>query len=263
MPTAERRRSLLPRSDLAAWRRTLRYYIARLATGFVMRILFGFRIEGRDRLARQPAIYCFNHGSWTDPFVLMTVLPLRPRLFFFGPKEEDMTEGGRNRLMHWTGTTVPFKPGKDDLLETTRRVAAVLDAGGVLAIAGEGRIHPRERDLFPLEQGTAYFALRSRVPIIPLAVNGNSWLHFRGRIRVRVGEPIGADGRPTREAIATLTERVEAAFRELIADAPEATVSRGTFGRLTEMFNDWGEGSPEAAERARQRTAARRARRGG
>lgn len=258
--TAERRRGALPRSDVAAWRRTIRYYVARLATSFVMRILFALRVEGRGHLAQRPAIYCFSHGSWTDPFMLMTVLPLRPRLFFFGPKEEDMTEGGRNRLMHWTGTTVPFKPGKDDLLETTRRVAAVLESGAVLAIAGEGRIHPRERELFPLEPGTAYFALRSRVPIVPVAITGNSWLHFRGRIRIRVGQPIVPEGRPTREAIAALTGRVEAALRQLVADAPEATVSSGTFGRLTEMFNDWGEATPEAAERARQRSDAHRAR---
>ncbi len=57
-------------------------------------------------------------------------LPWRPRLYFFGPKEEDMSQGGRNRLMTWTGTAVPFKPAKNDLLEATRRVGAVFDAGG-------------------------------------------------------------------------------------------------------------------------------------
>ena len=85
--------------------------------------------RGRDRLPSGPAIYCFNHLSWADPFVLMAVLPFRPRLWFFGPKEEDMRVGGRNRVMHWTGTAIPYKPGKNDLLEATRRVAAVIDTG--------------------------------------------------------------------------------------------------------------------------------------
>ena len=83
----------------------------------------GPRVEGRERLPAGPAIYCFNHLSWTDPFVLMATLPFRPRLSFFGPKEEDMAVGGRNRLMTWTGTAIPYKPGKNDLLEATRRVA--------------------------------------------------------------------------------------------------------------------------------------------
>ncbi len=123
----------------------------------------------------------------------MAVLPFRPRLSFFGPKEEDMGVGGRNRVMHWTGTTIPYKPGKNDLLDATRRVAAVIGAGGVVAIAGEGRIGAIESALLPLNDGPAYFALRSRVPLVPIAINGTSWLRFGGRVRVRVGEPIVDD----------------------------------------------------------------------
>ena len=54
-----------------------------------------------------PVILAGNHMSWADPFVLMAVLPFRPRLWFFGPKEEDMAVGGRNRVMYWTGTAIP------------------------------------------------------------------------------------------------------------------------------------------------------------
>jgi 1-acyl-sn-glycerol-3-phosphate acyltransferase len=224
-----------------------------------VRVLFRIELVGRSNLARTPAIYCFSHPSWIDPFILMTALPLRPRLYFFGPKEEDMTVGGRNRLMHWTGTAVAFKPDKNDLLETTRRVAAVLESGGVLAIAGEGRIHARERDILPLESGPAYFALRSEVPLIPVAITGNSWLHFRGRIRVHVGEPFVAQGKATQEAIAELTAQLDATLRAMVRDVPDGVPSRGVFGRFTELFNDWGSGTPEADERARQRSAARRA----
>src|SRR4029453_11929056 len=120
------------------------------------------------RLPAGPAIYCFNHLSWADPFVLMAVLPFRPRLWFFGPKEEDMGLGGRNRLMFWTGTAIPYKPGKNDLLDATRRVGAVLGSGAVVAIAGEGRIHVRETELLPVSEGAAYFALRSGVPLVPI-----------------------------------------------------------------------------------------------
>ena len=49
-----------------------------------------------------------------------------------------MGVGGRNRLMTWTGMAVPYKPGKNDLLDTTRRVQAVLDAGWSLASSGRG-----------------------------------------------------------------------------------------------------------------------------
>lgn len=180
----------------------------------------------------------------------MAVLPIRPRLYFFGPREEDMTAGGRNRIMSWTGTPIPYKPGKNDLLAATRRVSAVFSAGGVLAIAGEGRIHASESELWPLNDGAAYFALRSGIPIVPLAIHGTSWLRFGGRVSIRVGEPLAVDGRPTREALTILTRRTWEALHDLVRDAPDVPVP-GRFGRwLTERFNDWPEGSREATRAA-------------
>ena len=240
----------LPRSDLPRWNRTVRYYTSRLAVALLMRLLFRLRVEGRENLPAGPALLCFAHLSWMDPFLLFATLPLRPRLYLFGPKEDDLRVGPRNQLMYWTGAPVPFKPAKTDLLETTRRVQAVFSAGGVLAIAGEGRIHVGERALLPLQAGAAYFALRAGVPMVPVALNGLSWLGFRRRLRVRVGVPIEASGRPTSEAIAALTARTEAALLALVADAPD--VARpGRFGLwLTDRFNDWPEGSRAAAEAA-------------
>ncbi len=247
-----RDRPRLPGPDVSPWRRTIRYLASRIAAGSIARAYLRVRLVGRERLPAGPAIYCFNHLSWADPFVLMAVLPYRPRLWFFGPKEEDMSTGGRNRLMFWTGTAIPYKPGKNDLLDATRRVGAVLASGAVVAIAGEGRIHVHETELLPISEGAAYFALRSDVPLVPIAINGTSWLRFGGRVRVRVGEPIVIDGRPTREAVAEATARLTAALKALVADAREVPVP-GRAGRwMTERFNDWPEGSREAARTASQ-----------
>ena len=157
--------------------------------GLVVRAYLRPRLEGRERLPAGPAIYCFNHMNWIDPFVLMATLPMRPRLFFFGPKEEDMAVGGRNRLMNWTCATVPYRPGKNDLLEATRRVSAVLDSGGVLAIAGEGRIHASEQELLRLEEGPAYFALRSASRSSRSRSAARAGCELGRRVHVVVGEP--------------------------------------------------------------------------
>jgi 1-acyl-sn-glycerol-3-phosphate acyltransferase len=231
-------------------RRTIRAWLSRIASWIVVRGYLRPRLERRDRLPRQPAIYCFNHLSWADPFLLMAILPMRPRLTFFGPKEEDMSVGGRNRLMAWTGATIPYRPGKNDLIEATKRVHAVIAAGGVVAIAGEGRIQPFESHLRPLNEGAAYFALREGIALVPVAIHGTSWLGFGRRIRVVVGEPLAPTGRPNRENVDALTARCWTALHDLVADEPERG-RPGPIGRwITEQFNDWPEGDRAAAERA-------------
>jgi 1-acyl-sn-glycerol-3-phosphate acyltransferase len=144
--------------------------------------------------------------------------------------------------MTWVGTSVPVRPEKSDMLATARRVAAVFDAGRRLAIFGEGRIHAVEGELLPLEEGAVYFAIRSGVPIVPVAIIGTSWLGFGRTVRVRIGEPVVVEGRPTKETVAATTATLWCRLFELTRD----TRPRGRPGPLgawlTERFDDWPEG---------------------
>lgn len=236
-----------PLGDIHPIRRTIRYYLSRIVASALARGWLRFQVEGLERLPGTPAIYAFNHLSWVDPFVLMATLPLRPRLSFFGPREEDMRAGGRNRLMLWTGSAIPYKPGKNDLLEATRRVGAVISAGGIVAIAGEGRIGAIEQRLLPLNDGPAYFALRSRVPLVPIAINGTSWLRFGARVRVRIGEPIVGEGRPDRAAVEAMTRTLRERLEAMLADAPTPRRTGRAAAWVTERFNEWPEGSRDVA----------------
>jgi len=223
--------------------RPIRFRIVRTTLAVVVRLILRIRVEGREHLPAGPAIYCLNHLNWTDPLIALIVLPTRPKLAMFGPKEADMTRGGRNRLIMWAGFGIPYHPAKNDLIETTRRVQRILDDGWAILIFGEGRIHRGEHELLPLADGTAYFALRARVPIIPIAINGTSWLGFRRGIRIRIGEAIEPDGRPNRDGVEAMTARTAAALRRMVADFPDPS-EPGPFGRwLTELFNDWPEGA--------------------
>jgi 1-acyl-sn-glycerol-3-phosphate acyltransferase len=227
-------------------------------TTIAIRILVGaylrIRVEGRP-LPPGPAILCFNHQGWTDPFIAVAALPARPDLWFFGPKEADMSAGVRNRLISWSGRAVSFNPERTNLLEATRRVEAVLANGAHLGIAPEGRIHVGERALLPISEGVAFFALRAGVPVVPVGFTGTGWLRFGKTIRVRVGAPIAATGRPTRDAVDVLTGEIQAAMLALVADGRDEGPP-GPVGRwLTELFNDWPEGRrPALPAVAGQRT---------
>jgi len=234
----------------------VRVALVRLVCRVVVRCLFRVRVEGRANLPPGPVILCANHLNWADPLVLIALLPRDRRYAMLGPAEADMRRGARNRLIAWAGFAVPFHPGRTDLLGVTRRVERVLGDGWTLVTFGEGRIHRGERELLPLAPGTAFFAFRAGVPIVPVALNGTSSLGLGRRIRLQVGEPIAGDGRPTRDGVARLTALTAERLRALVADFPDPPPP-GPFGRwLTELFNEWpadaarGPGDGEATEPA-------------
>ena len=223
-------------------RRLLTLVVNKIGAGLFVRV----RLVGRENLPRAPYVICFNHLSWADPVVLVAALPARPRLWFFGPKEDDMMVGLRNRLMRWSATPVPYRPGNRDLVDATRRVRMLLDQGGVLAVAGEGQIHVGERVVPPLNDGAAFFALRAGVPVVPVAINGTNWLGFGRTVRVRVGEPIDIAGYDSRRGVAELTAEIRRRLEGLVADFPDRPPP-GRVGRwLTEVFNEWPEGGRPA-----------------
>lgn len=237
----------LPRGDVSAFQRSFRHWVGRMIAVVPMKVWFRIEVVGAERLGQGPAVYCFNHLSWTDPLVLMAVFPKEPRLHFYGPKEPDLRRGGRNRFMWWFGICVPFSPLKDDLLTSVRWVQAVFDTGGALAISGEGTIHVHEGELLPFEEGAAYMALRGGVPLVPVAITGTSWARFRGRVQVRIGDPIPTGERPTRQALASYTARVWHAIRAMVDGDRDLALPSRFERRVTDMFNDWGPGGRAAA----------------
>ena len=224
-----------------------RFKLVRAFFSLVARAFSRVRVEGIDRLPSGSAVLCFTHQSWADPFYVLAAMPKQRRMYFFGPEQEEMRRGARNRLMRWSGTVVPYRPGKRGLVAATARVESILTGDVLLAIAGEGRIHAGETVVLPLKEGPAYLALRAGVPLVPIAINGTGWLGFRRVVRVRVGPPIDAaclvPSRPGTAEVAGLTAIAQIALESLVGDFPDQPRPR-LFGRLlTELFNDWPDGS--------------------
>ena len=237
----------LPRGELSPFQRWFRHWFSRTVSTILMKGWFRVTMVGRERILPEPAMYVFNHLSWMDPLVMLATFPSQPRLHFYGPKEVDLQKGIRNRFMWWTTIPVPFSPHKDDLLTSVRRAQAVFDSGASLAISGEGRIHVHEGDLLPFEEGAAYLALRAGVPIVPVAITGTSWAHFRGRVLIRIGEPIPTGPRPTRQVIDRYTALAWHRLQAMVADDRDLPVPGPIERWYTDLINDWGPGGRPAA----------------
>ena len=219
-----------------------RLALTRFVARSLVRPFLRLRVEGRENLPPGSCVVCFNHLNWSDPIVLLAAMPPRLPVYFFGPKEPDMYVGVRNRLMRWAGNAVAYRPGNRDMVQAVRRVDALMASGAVLAIAGEGRIHVGESGIRALSDGPAFLALRSHVPIVPVAVNGTSWLGFGRRIRVRIGAPVPVTGLDRRRDLTGVTAAVRKRLGELVADFPEPPPPGPFWRRVTELFNDWPEG---------------------
>jgi 1-acyl-sn-glycerol-3-phosphate acyltransferase len=213
-PAAERARRTGPRqlNVHVDWRYRLMWLLDRA----VVRLLFDIRATGLDRWPAAPFCLVVNHHNGWDPMILIGILPLEPRVTWFGPKEEDFSRGFKNRVMGFFGGMIPYNPEKTTLTSAVRAVRRVFDAGGVLGIFAEGKVGFREAELLPFEDGAVAFATMSGVPIVPCAIVNTTYLWFRRRVEVRFGAPVPTAGARSREAREGVEEQVRAAYATLL-----------------------------------------------
>ncbi|MBW3612729.1 MAG: 1-acyl-sn-glycerol-3-phosphate acyltransferase [Chloroflexi bacterium] len=226
---------------------TPRYRLMWLLTRGVVRLLFDVRAVGLDRWPRPPFQLAANHHNGFDPLLVLGVVPLEPRITWFGPKEADFSHGFKNRVMGFFGGMIPYHPERTTLTSAVRSVRRVFAAGGVLGIFAEGRVGFRESELLPFEEGAAAFAASSGVPVVPCAIVGSTRLWFRRRVEVRFGPAISGAGVSGREGRAELERQLRDAVAALLpAEEPTLPRRRPLEWLLTDLLN-----GAEEAERRR------------
>ncbi len=179
-------------------------------------LLFSVRTRGLENWPQPPFQLVVNHHNGFDPLIVMSALPLEPRITWFGPREADFSHGFKNRVMAFFGGVIPYNPSMTTLTSAVRAVRRVFAAGGVLGIFAEGRIGFRESQLQPLEEGAVSFAVSAGVPILPAVIVGSTRLWFRRRIEIRFGPPLATGDARGREARHALEEELVAALRTLL-----------------------------------------------
>lgn len=211
--------------------------------------LFDVRVSGLEHWPAPPFQLVANHHNGFDPLIVHAVVPLEPRITWFGPREADFSRGFRNRVMAYFGGVIPYNPEKTTLTSAVRAVRRVFEANGVLGIFAEGRIGFRESELLPFEDGAAAFAVASSVPVVPCAIVGTTALWFRRRLEVRFGPPLWTDAVHGRQARAELDGRIRAAVADLLPTTEPRLPRRRPLSFLTDLLN----GAEDIARRGTDR----------
>lgn len=216
---------------------TPRYRLMRWLVRLVVGALFRVRADGVDHWPPAPFLLVCNHHSGWDPMIVTSVVPERPRITWFGPKERDFSHGFKNRLMGFFGGVIPYNPEKTTLVSAVRAVRRVFEARGVLGIFAEGRVGFRETELLPFEEGAVAFASASGVPIVPCAIVGSAGLWLRRRVTVRCGPPIETEGLRGGVGRAALEAQVRASLVALLPSAEPALPRRRPLAWVGEILD--------------------------
>jgi 1-acyl-sn-glycerol-3-phosphate acyltransferase len=180
----------------------VQYGVSRVIAGPFLHLLWRPEITGAENIpVSGGAILASNHLSIVDSVFLPLMVP-RPVTFvakseyFTGTKPIQRFAGAYLRATKQLSVDREASRGALDMLEAALRM---LEDGRLFGIYPEGTRSPDGR-LYRGRSGIGWLALKSGVPVIPVAMSGTDKVLAPGRaipalakIRITVGEPLTFD----------------------------------------------------------------------
>jgi 1-acyl-sn-glycerol-3-phosphate acyltransferase len=206
----------------------VQYQFSRIVAGPFLRTIWRPKVTGAEHVpATGGAILASNHNSVVDSVFLPLMID---RPVTFSAKAEYFTASGPAARL-WaaylkaTNQLRMDREGPRAAQETLEAALALLREGKLFGIYPEGTRSPDGR-LYRGRPGVGWLALKSGLPVIPVALSGTrhvlppgSVLPRPGRIEVTIGAPLVFDAaitsQPPGKARRLITDRVMAAIKEL------------------------------------------------
>ena len=193
--------------------------LVRRLTVRLVKLLTRIEVEGLDKVPPSgPFLVASNHLHIMDAPVLFSVLPSSTVFFVSDHMLKFPLVGWYLRQL---GQSIYVARGKGDR-QALGCALAVLQAGGTLTIAPEGRIS-RTGGLLQGQTGAAYLASRSGAPILPLVVYGQEDFgrHLRrlrrAPVKIRVGMPMSFPaGRVGTRQLEEYTEKIMRVLAQML-----------------------------------------------
>lgn len=200
---------------------TLAYRLARYLVTAVLKVLFLWKVEGREYIPREgPVVFCCNHLSAWDPPVVGCAAT---RQVYFMAKKELWRIPVLRTVITALGA-YPVDRSRADL-SSVRRSLELLAQGKTVGLFPEGT-RSRTGKLGPLRSGAAKLALRAGATVVPMAIVG-PYRWFRP-LRVRIGRPMyfGRDLNPSREKVKAVRDEMARAIAALLEGSNSVGVGR-------------------------------------
>ena len=149
--------------------RTAIYTVARIIFGFLFHTIFPLRFHNAQIVEEMqpPYIIMANHRSFADPMAL-AIKVKRYEIRFIGKRE---LAHGRLKSWLFSGLHMILVSRHATDMAAMRQCMQTLKEGHILGIFPEGTRHQPEM-MQEVESGTAIIALRARVPLLPLYIDG-------------------------------------------------------------------------------------------
>ncbi|HWI52735.1 MAG TPA: lysophospholipid acyltransferase family protein [Symbiobacteriaceae bacterium] len=181
------------------------YGFARGLVKIAFGVIYRIEVQGLENVPETGgAIVCGNHFNGRDPLIVGITMK---RPISFMAKQELF----QNKLFAWVirGMGVfPVKRGQPDRAALKRSID-VLQSGTCFGIFPEGTRNKTGK-LGKAEPGTAYLALKSGAPVIPVGISSSYKLF--GRIIVKYGKPVNLeqyrDAKLTSEALEAVSDAI-------------------------------------------------------